>query len=612
MQLTGAQIKKVLEEQWQRDASGNIPARPFLKLGISKGFTYTYTEAQDPAKPTGAMLGTITAMWLNGTPIDLDATYSVTVNSFLSTGGDNFWELNDGASKKDTELTDLQAQVDYMAQYKTDPLQVDYSQRGVKVTFADGSPASYTGGDTVTFDLASLDLNHPSDDTVSVKDQTLTVSLGSTVLASDVAVTHDGNGATPDDHYGSAHVSVTLPQDAKGILRVTGDQTGTSVLIPLGLPTPPSTTTAADQTGTYGVAGELTATVTGDPAPSGSVTFTEGDTTLGTAPIVDGTATLALGATAVHAGTHTVTATYEGNALIGGSEKTFTLTVAQAATQVSAGPVSVHEGQVATLPVTVTATPGTLTATGDVTVSESGTALGHGTLSGGGVTVSLATADLSVGTHTLTVDYAGTTDFAADSVDVTLTVTAQATAKVTAPTVAVVYGKAVGVPVTVSPASATGTVVVKYGSLVLGSATLHGGKAVVSVPARRLAPGAYALTLVYGGDGDLPATSGSTRLSVSKATSSITAVKVTPKKVKAKKTRAKVSFRVVGANGVVPTGRVTISGKGMRSVVATIRAGRVSVRLPKLGKGTRTLTIRYAGDRFVTGSSAAVKVKVTK
>ena len=42
MTLTGAQIKKVLEEQWSRDnidnANANIPARPFLKLGISKGF----------------------------------------------------------------------------------------------------------------------------------------------------------------------------------------------------------------------------------------------------------------------------------------------------------------------------------------------------------------------------------------------------------------------------------------------------------------------------------------------------------------------------------------------------------------------------------------------
>ena len=36
--LTGAQIKTVLEQQWQPAGA----SRPFLKLGISKGFTYTF------------------------------------------------------------------------------------------------------------------------------------------------------------------------------------------------------------------------------------------------------------------------------------------------------------------------------------------------------------------------------------------------------------------------------------------------------------------------------------------------------------------------------------------------------------------------------------------
>ena len=31
-------IKKVLEQQWQRTASGTVPSRPFLKLGVSEGF----------------------------------------------------------------------------------------------------------------------------------------------------------------------------------------------------------------------------------------------------------------------------------------------------------------------------------------------------------------------------------------------------------------------------------------------------------------------------------------------------------------------------------------------------------------------------------------------
>ena len=37
MEMTGAQIKTVLEQQWQRDANGNVPTRPFLRLGTSDG-----------------------------------------------------------------------------------------------------------------------------------------------------------------------------------------------------------------------------------------------------------------------------------------------------------------------------------------------------------------------------------------------------------------------------------------------------------------------------------------------------------------------------------------------------------------------------------------------
>ena len=38
LNLTGAQIKQALEQQWQPAGA----SRPFLKLGVSKGFEYAY------------------------------------------------------------------------------------------------------------------------------------------------------------------------------------------------------------------------------------------------------------------------------------------------------------------------------------------------------------------------------------------------------------------------------------------------------------------------------------------------------------------------------------------------------------------------------------------
>ena len=59
LELTGAQVKQVLEEQWQPAGA----SRPFLKLGVNKALTYTY----DPAGPVG---NRITEILLDGTPLD--------------------------------------------------------------------------------------------------------------------------------------------------------------------------------------------------------------------------------------------------------------------------------------------------------------------------------------------------------------------------------------------------------------------------------------------------------------------------------------------------------------------------------------------------------------
>ncbi|MCT2582384.1 ExeM/NucH family extracellular endonuclease [Actinophytocola gossypii] len=100
---TGAQIKQVLEEQWQPEGA----SRPKLHLGVSKGFTYTYL----PDNPTGER---ITSMSLNGEPIDLDGTYRVTVNSFLAAGGDNFVTLGEGTDQATTGNNDLTMLTEYL------------------------------------------------------------------------------------------------------------------------------------------------------------------------------------------------------------------------------------------------------------------------------------------------------------------------------------------------------------------------------------------------------------------------------------------------------------------------------------------------------------------
>lgn len=84
--LTGRQIKDMLEQQWLD------PKRPRI-LQVSKGFAYTW----DGSKGHGERV-LPERMSLNGQPIDPDASYRVTVNNFLSVGGDGFTVITQGTA----------------------------------------------------------------------------------------------------------------------------------------------------------------------------------------------------------------------------------------------------------------------------------------------------------------------------------------------------------------------------------------------------------------------------------------------------------------------------------------------------------------------------------
>jgi 5'-nucleotidase len=89
MTLTGAQIDTLLEQQF---SGGNAGAPRVLQP--SAGFSYTW----DPNAPAGAKVDPATIR-LNGTPLDPQATYRVTVNSFLAEGGDAFAILTEGTDR---------------------------------------------------------------------------------------------------------------------------------------------------------------------------------------------------------------------------------------------------------------------------------------------------------------------------------------------------------------------------------------------------------------------------------------------------------------------------------------------------------------------------------
>ncbi|OLT21909.1 hypothetical protein BJF81_14410 [Ornithinimicrobium sp. CNJ-824] len=83
--MTGQQIMDVLNQQYNPDRS-----RTMLALGVSEGFTYTWDPSTNSVVPG--------SMELNGTSIDLTATYQVSTLNFLAEGGDSFSAFTEGTN----------------------------------------------------------------------------------------------------------------------------------------------------------------------------------------------------------------------------------------------------------------------------------------------------------------------------------------------------------------------------------------------------------------------------------------------------------------------------------------------------------------------------------
>ncbi|WP_419817462.1 ExeM/NucH family extracellular endonuclease [Glaciibacter flavus] len=218
--LTGAQLKQVLEQQWQPATA----ARPFLKLGVSKGLTYT----EDPTAPAGSH---ITHLMLGGVPVTDAQSIRVVVNSFLASGGDNFTTLAQGANKADSGKVDLSSMVDYMA--ANSPASPDYAQRavGLKLT-APASGTAYAAGESVTADLSSLAFSAGEPAATEVQ-----LSIGGTVVGT---APIDPTIVDTTDEVGRASVTFTVPTGVSGAqqLTIAVPSTGTSISVPIAITQP--------------------------------------------------------------------------------------------------------------------------------------------------------------------------------------------------------------------------------------------------------------------------------------------------------------------------------------------------------------------------------------
>ncbi|TCI98730.1 Ig-like domain-containing protein [Aeromicrobium sp. IC_218] len=170
-------------------------------------------------------------------------------------------------------------------------------------------------------------------------------------------------------------------------------------------------------------------------------------------------------------------------------------------------------------------------------------------------------------------------------------------------------GRAGAVTATVNAqgAAAAGTVTVRRGASVVGSARLSAaGRNSVRVPVRALPAGAQSLTVSYSGSSTVKGRSTTLRVNVAKARASVAA-----KAGRIRKGKGTVGA-TVRAPGLRPTGTVVV--RAGRKVVGRAKvggSGRVSVRVKGVPRGTRRLTVAYGGSSQVVGRTVTLKVRAS-
>jgi hypothetical protein len=150
--------------------------------------------------------------------------------------------------------------------------------------------------------------------------------------------------------------------------------------------------------------------------PTGSVTFSDGSTSLGAAALTGGVASFTTSALAI--GTHSLTAQYGGDANFHSSASTafsqvVTITSDSAALGSSLNPAAVTQSVKFTAAITPTVSGVTAVPTGSVTFFDGSASLGAVTLTAGAA--ALSTSSLASGTHTITAQYGGDANFTAST-----------------------------------------------------------------------------------------------------------------------------------------------------------------------------------------------------
>ena len=200
----------------------------------------------------------------------------------------------------------------------------------------------------------------------------------------------------------------------------------------------------------------------------------------------------------------------------------FTISADTTATSGSASPSSIFPNGSTSLSATVTdSINSALKPTGTVNFKLGSSTIGSCTLSSGSCSTSVAGSAFALGSNSVTISFAGSTDFAASSNSTSVTVTQDSTSTAVTATPSTITGSGSStlkatVSDTTTPANTpAGTITFKAGATALGGCTLSGGTCSTPVSGSTLGGGSFTITATYApATSEWTASSGTTPLSV--------------------------------------------------------------------------------------------------
>lgn len=370
-----------------------------------------------------------------------------------------------------------------------------------------------------------------------------------------------------------------------------------------------TTLTTTPSTAAVGINFALKATVTGS-SPTGTVTFKDGATVIGSGTLSAGTFTLNTSFDVV--GAHSITALYDGdanNTASTSTAKTVTVTAKATTATITVNPTSAVVGTDVILTASITG----FTPTGTVTFKDGSTAIGSATLDGSGTTATatMTTSFSTAASHNITAVYGGdSNDAAKTSASKTVTVTkAATTTTLTTSGNSAAAGQSVTLTANVAGFSPAGTVTFKDGTSTLGTGTLSAGVATFNAVFTTVA--SHSITAVYAGNtNNNTSTSAASVMTVTIATSG--AVLTAPASAPLNQSVALVA----SVSGYTPTGTVTFK-EGTTTLGTASLSGSGVTRTATLNRsfntlGAHSITALYAGDaNDTTSTSAAISINIT-